>query len=94
MATPEGCSPSSKVTWDAGICTPWAVHNFCSKLILAGICMENPFCSLLSLLSHTLKDNIAAEKHESWYFSSEPIQTQIGKEKKRCKDYSGKGGSF
>lgn len=41
-------------------------------------------------LSHTLKDNIAAAKHESWYFSSEPIQTQIEKEKKDVKTVHGK----
>lgn len=40
--------------------------------------------------SHTLKDNIAAEERESWYFSSEPIQTQIGKEEKKKKSVQGK----
>lgn len=52
--------------------------------------MENPFYSLMSFLSHTLKDNIAAEKHEGWYFSSEPMQTQIGKEKKDVTTVQGK----
>lgn len=90
LASPVGCRPSCQVTWDAGICTPWVVHSFCSKLILAEICMENPFCSLTSLLPHTLKNNIAAEKHESWYFSTEPVQTQIGKEEKKVNTVQGK----
>lgn len=90
LASPVGCRPSCQVTWDDGICTPWVVHSFCSKLILAEICMENPFCSLTSLLPHTLKNNIAAEKHESWYFSTEPVQTQIGKEEKKVNTVQGK----